>query len=84
LSLKKYNYMEKGVKNVVGICGKVFSKWLFLKVGEPMANDVFRVIDYLKTRQDVVSDKIGMIGPSMEGLTFLSAAYDKRIKVAIL
>lgn len=46
--------------------------------------DLWRVIDYLRTRPDVDPDRIGMIGISMGGIqTWLAAAVDERVKVAI-
>jgi dienelactone hydrolase len=46
--------------------------------------DLWRTVDYLKTRDDVDADKLGMIGFSMGGIeTWLAAAVDERIKVAV-
>ena len=46
--------------------------------------DVTRLIDYLKTRKDVDAKRIGLIGISKGGIeTFLAAAADKRIAVAV-
>jgi pimeloyl-ACP methyl ester carboxylesterase len=45
--------------------------------------DLWRVIDYLQTRDDVVKDRIGMLGISMGGIqTWLAASVDDRVKVA--
>ena len=62
------------------------------KPGEPQAHpfyydtcwDVWRTIDYLQTRPDVDPDRIGMIGTSKGGIeTWLAAAVDERVKVAV-
>jgi dienelactone hydrolase len=46
--------------------------------------DIWRTIDYLQTRADVDPDRLGMIGFSMGGIeTWLAAAVDDRIKVAV-
>ncbi len=46
--------------------------------------DVLRLIDYLETRDDVDSRRIGLIGFSKGGIeTYLAAAADPRIAVAV-
>jgi dienelactone hydrolase len=46
--------------------------------------DVMRLVDYLKTRKDVDAKRIGLIGYSKGGIeTYLAAAVDKRIAVAV-
>jgi dienelactone hydrolase len=46
--------------------------------------DIWRTIDYLQTRADVDPNRLGMIGFSMGGIeTWLAAAVDDRIKVAV-
>lgn len=46
--------------------------------------DVMRLIDYLETRTDVDSKRIGLIGFSKGGMeTYLAAAVDSRIGVAV-
>jgi dienelactone hydrolase len=46
--------------------------------------DIWRTIDYLQTREDVDPERIGMIGISMGGIeTWLAAAVDERVKVAV-
>ena len=46
--------------------------------------DLWRTLDYLETRDDVDSKRIGMIGISMGGIeTWLAAAVDERVAVAI-
>jgi len=46
--------------------------------------DLWRTIDYLVTREDVDGDRLGMIGFSMGGIqTWLAAAVDERVKVAV-
>ncbi len=48
------------------------------------AFDLTRLIDYLQTRPDVDPDRIGMTGISEGGiLTWMTAAMDDRIKVAV-
>ena len=62
------------------------------KPGEPQEHpfyfdtcwDLWRLIDYLATRDDVDAARLGMIGFSMGGIqTWLAAAVDERIKVAV-
>jgi dienelactone hydrolase len=46
--------------------------------------DLWRTIDYLETRDDIAADRIGMVGISMGGIeTWLAAAVDRRVKVAV-
>jgi dienelactone hydrolase len=46
--------------------------------------DVMRLVDYLKTRRDVDAKRIGLVGISKGGIeTYLAAAVDKRIAVAV-
>jgi dienelactone hydrolase len=46
--------------------------------------DVIRLVDYLKTRKDIDPKRIGLIGISKGGIeTYLAAAVDKRIAVAV-
>jgi predicted esterase len=46
--------------------------------------DLWRTIDYLGTRGDVDSERLGMIGFSMGGIhTWLAAAVDERVRVAV-
>jgi dienelactone hydrolase len=46
--------------------------------------DIWRTIDYLETRDDIDAQRLGMIGISMGGIeTWLAAAVDERIKVAV-
>jgi len=46
--------------------------------------DLWKTVDYLKTRQDVDGGRIGMIGISMGGIqTWLAAAVDERVKVIV-
>jgi dienelactone hydrolase len=46
--------------------------------------DLWRLVDYLETRDDVDPQRLGMIGFSMGGIqTWLAAAVDARIKVAV-
>jgi dienelactone hydrolase len=46
--------------------------------------DLWKTVDYLRTREDVDPDRIGMIGFSMGGIeTWLAAAADERVKVIV-
>lgn len=46
--------------------------------------DIWRTLDYLETRPDVDMKNVGMIGFSMGGIqTWLAAAVDERVKVAV-
>lgn len=46
--------------------------------------DVMRLVDYLSTRDDVDTNRIGLIGISKGGIeTYLAAAADQRIAVAV-
>jgi len=62
------------------------------KPGEPQEHpfyydtcwDLWRTVDYLSTRSDVDPKRIGMFGISMGGIqTWLAAAADERVKVAV-
>jgi dienelactone hydrolase len=45
--------------------------------------DLWRLVDYLQTRDDVDPERIGMMGISMGGIeTWLAASVDERVKVA--
>jgi dienelactone hydrolase len=46
--------------------------------------DLWKTVDYLKTRADVDGDRIGMVGISMGGIqTWLAASVDERVKVIV-
>lgn len=46
--------------------------------------DLWRLVDYLETRDDIDPKRLGMIGISMGGIqTWLAAAVDDRIKVVV-
>lgn len=46
--------------------------------------DLMRLVDYLETREDIDSKRIGMIGFSKGGMeTYLTAAVDPRVAVAV-
>ena len=46
--------------------------------------DVMRLIDYLKTREEVDGERIGLYGVSKGGIeTYLTAAMDERVAVAV-
>jgi dienelactone hydrolase len=48
------------------------------------AYDLWKTVDYLKTRTDVDGDNLGMIGFSMGGIeTWLAASVDERVKVIV-
>jgi dienelactone hydrolase len=62
------------------------------KSGEPMEHpfyydtcwDIWRTVDYLQTRPDVNTRKLGIIGFSMGGIeTWLAAAVDDRLLVSV-
>lgn len=62
------------------------------KEGEPQEHpfyydtcwDLWRTVDYLQSRPEIDPDRIGMIGFSMGGIeTWLAAAVDERVKVAV-
>jgi dienelactone hydrolase len=53
--------------------------WLYETV-----TDTIAALDYLQTRTDVDGERIGMLGISMGGMnTYLTAAADPRVKVAV-
>jgi dienelactone hydrolase len=46
--------------------------------------DLWKTVDYLRTREDTDADRIGMIGFSMGGIeTWLAATVDERVKVLV-
>ena len=46
--------------------------------------DLWRLVDYLVTRTDILPNRIGMMGISMGGIeTWMAASVDTRIKVAV-
>jgi dienelactone hydrolase len=48
------------------------------------AYDLWKTVDYLKTRDDVDGDRLGMIGFSMGGIeTWLAASVDERVKAIV-
>jgi dienelactone hydrolase len=62
------------------------------KAGEPQEHpfyydtcwDLWRLLDYLQTRDDVDPKRIGMLGTSMGGIeTWLAGAVDDRVAVAV-
>jgi dienelactone hydrolase len=62
------------------------------KPGEPQEHpfyfdtcwDLWKTVDYLRTRDDVDGERIGMIGISMGGIqTWLAATVDERVKVIV-
>ena len=62
------------------------------KPGQPMEHpfyydtcwDIWRTVDFLETRSDVIPKKLGIIGFSMGGIeTWLAAAADDRLQVVV-
>jgi len=62
------------------------------KPGEPQEHpfyydtvwDLWKTVDYLRTRDDVDGERIGMLGVSMGGIeTWLAASVDERVKVLV-
>src|SRR5262249_32193229 len=46
--------------------------------------DLWKTVDYLRTREDIDASRIGMIGFSMGGIeTWLAASVDERVKVIV-
>lgn len=46
--------------------------------------DIWRTVDYLQSRTDIDGERLGIIGFSMGGIqTWLAAAVDERLKVAV-
>ena len=82
---------ERGAKGAVAYNEAITKAWL-TKAGEPMEHpfyydtvwDLWRLVDYLETRDDIDMKNLGMIGFSMGGIqTYLAASVDERIKVAV-
>jgi dienelactone hydrolase len=82
---------SKGEKGTKAYNEAIVGAWR-AKPGEPQAHpfyfdtcwDIWRTIDYLQSRPDVDPDRIGMIGFSKGGIeTWLAAAVDERVKVAV-
>ncbi len=80
-----------GAKGAGGYVDAITRAWK-TRPGEPMEHpfyfdtcwDLWRALDYLQTRKDIDSQRLGMIGFSMGGIeTWLAAAVDERVKVAI-
>lgn len=65
----------------------IFQKGWFLRARDMIVKSVIeyrRAIDYLFTRDDINTSKIGMIGYSMGGMmTFSMSAVDSRIKASV-
>jgi dienelactone hydrolase len=81
----------KGAKGAASYNDAITKAWL-TKSGAPMEHpfyydtvwDLWRLVDYLETRDDVDAKKIGMIGFSMGGIqTWLAASVDERILVSV-
>jgi dienelactone hydrolase len=80
-----------GAKGAAAYNQAIAKAWL-TKPGMPMEHpfyydtvwDLWRLVDYLETRDDVDAKNLGMIGFSMGGIeTWLAASVDDRIKVAV-
>ncbi len=80
-----------GAKGAAAYNAAIVRAWK-TKPGQPQEHpfyydtcwDLWRTVDYLVTRDDVDADRLGMIGFSMGGIqTWLAAAVDERIKVAV-
>jgi alpha-beta hydrolase superfamily lysophospholipase len=80
-----------GAKGAAAYNEAITKAWL-AKPGDPMEHplyydtvwDLWRLVDYLETRDDVDSKNIGMVGFSMGGIqTYLAAAADERVKVIV-
>lgn len=80
-----------GVKGSEAYVAAITRAWQ-TKAGDPQEHpfyydtcwDLWRTTDYLAARPDVDANRLGMIGFSMGGIqTWLAAATDERIKVAV-
>lgn len=80
-----------GAKGAAAYNEAIANAWK-TKPGEPMEHpfyydtvwDLWRLVDYLETRDDVDAKNIGMIGFSMGGIqTWLAASVDERVKVSV-
>jgi dienelactone hydrolase len=81
----------KGAKGSAAYNEAILKAWK-TKPGAPMEHpfyydtvwDLWRLVDYLETRDDIDTKRLGMIGFSMGGIqTYLAASVDDRIKVAV-
>jgi dienelactone hydrolase len=80
-----------GAKGAAAYNDAIIRAWQ-TKAGEPREHpfyydtcwDLWRLVDYLQTRPDVDSKRLGMIGFSMGGIeAWLAAAADERIRVTV-
>jgi cephalosporin-C deacetylase-like acetyl esterase len=80
-----------GAKGATAYNQAILKAWQ-TKPGEPREHpfyydtvyDLWRLVDYLETRDDIDTKRLGMIGFSMGGIqTYLAASVDERIKVAV-
>jgi len=80
-----------GAKGATAYNEAITKAWL-TKPGQPMEHpfyydtvwDLWRLVDYLETRDDIDAKKLGMIGFSMGGIqTWLAASVDERILVSV-
>ncbi len=91
LDARYHGERAKGASGAKAYVAAVTRAWR-TPVGQPQEHpfyydtcwDIWRTIDYLQTRNDVDPNRLGMIGFSMGGIeTWLAAAVDDRIKVAV-
>jgi dienelactone hydrolase len=80
-----------GAKGATAYNQAIIRAWK-AKPGEPQEHpfyfdtcwDLWKTVDYLRTRDDVDGERIGMIGISMGGIqTWLAATVDERVKVIV-
>lgn len=88
----RYHGGRSGGAKGAGAYNEAITKAWLSKSGEPMEHpfyydtvwDLWRLVDYLETRDEVDAKRIGMIGFSMGGIqTYLAASVDERIKVSV-
>ncbi len=81
----------RGSKGAAAYNDAIAKAWK-TKPGEPMEHpfyydtvwDLWRLADYLESRDDIDAKRLGMIGFSMGGIqTWLAASVDDRIKVSV-
>jgi dienelactone hydrolase len=84
-------YHGERAKGGISYQQAITNAWL-TKTGAPMEHpfyydtvwDLWRLVDYLETRDDIDAKRLGMIGFSMGGIqTYLAAAVDERILVSV-
>ena len=84
--------IRAAAKRLAAAYNDAITKAWLTKPGQPMEHpfyydtvwDLWRLVDYLETRDDIDAKNIGMIGFSMGGIqTYLAAAADERVKVSV-